>query len=172
MIFRGFKRKSNQIFLNKKFKNLLDNNLKNSSKKVEKILVFLDDVSKKTVVKKDLINLFKISENEIDIIVFQQKKSKINVDEDVFSPKDFGWFGKVKSPVLKDILTKKYDLLINYSKVENIYCNLLLLQSKTSLRVAFSHLNNQFYDLLIQCKPSEIKMFNNELKKYLTILNK
>jgi hypothetical protein len=170
MIFTGFKRKTNQFFLNRQFDNLLDDSLKNSSKKVEKVLIFLDDASKIQAIKSSLISLLELSESSIEVLVFQKKNPKKS--ESIFSPKDFGWYGKIKSEALKHILTKKYDLLINYSKVENIYSNLLLLQCKTSLRVGFSHLNNRFYDLTIKCKPSEIALFNTELKKYLAILNR
>ena len=172
MIFTGIKRKSNQIFLNKRFDNLLENNFKNTSKKVEKVVVFLDDISKIEEIKSSIKRLLQISEEAIEVLVFQKKIPKENENEGVFSPKDFGWYGKIKSEGLKHILTKKYDVLINYSKVENIYSNLLLLQCKTSLRVGFLHLDNRFYDLIIECELTEIELFNRELKKYLEILNR
>jgi hypothetical protein len=172
MIFTGFKRKSNQIFFNKQFDNFLEESLKNTSNNVRKVLIFIDDTSKVNEIKSSLISLFDISEEALEILVFQKKLSKKNNNDNVYSPKDFGWYGKIKSEKLKDILTKKYDLLINYSKIENIYCNLLILRCKTSLRVGFSHLKSKFYDLTIQCEPTEIRLFNEELKKYLVILKK
>ncbi len=63
-------------------------------------------------------------------------------------------------------------MLINYSKVENLYSNLLILQSKTAFKVGFSYQNNELYELMIDCKSGDYGTFNAELEKYLTILNK
>ncbi|MEX1382402.1 MAG: hypothetical protein AB1Z17_03310, partial [Lutibacter sp.] len=90
----------------------------------------------------------------------------------LFSSKDFGWYGKINNDTLKNILTKKYDLLINYSKIDYLYNNILLLHSKVAFKVGFASLDNRFYDLLINCKTSEIALFNKEVRKYLEILNK
>jgi len=172
MIFTGFKRKSNQLFFNKRLPNLLENLPNKTSEKIKKVLVILDDISEINNVKKNLSSTLKISEKDIDLVIFQKKTTKNQELEGLFSPKDIGWYGKIKSEELKNILTKKYDLLINYNKVDNLYANIVLLHSKAVFKAGFSHLDNRLYDLLIKCKPDEITLFNNELKKYLTILNK
>ncbi|AMC09773.1 hypothetical protein Lupro_00165 [Lutibacter profundi] len=172
MIFTGFKRKSNQFFFDRQLSKLLKNSDVNSSGKIKKVLIFLNDDTEKTSVLKNLEKTLNISKNKIKIIIFQQKVPKENTDENLISPKDFGWYGKITSEKLKDILTKKYDLLINYSKVDNLYNNLLLLQCKAAFKVGFSHLDNRFYNLLIKCESSNLELFNKELKKYLTILKK
>lgn len=172
MIFTGFKRKSNQLFFNKRLPELLKNAVGNSSQKITRILVFLDEFYDKSVIQKKLNELFGFPEKNIDLLVFR-RKIKTNEDlEDIISPVDFGWYGKINSKKLKNILTKKYDLLINYSKVDNIYINLLLLQCNAGFRVGFSHLDNRFYDLIINCKSTDFVLFNKEMKKYLQILNK
>lgn len=172
MIFTGFKHKSNQLFFNKRLKTFVGNRNKNESNSIKKILVLFDDSSKKTEILKDFKNLFGLAESEIDIFVFKKKVLKSDVVDNVFSPKDFGWYGKIKSKKLMSILTKKYDLLINYSKIENIYFNLLILQCETAFNVGFSHLDERLYDLLISCNKSDTALFNEELKKYLAILKK
>ena len=103
-------------------------------------------------------------------MVFQKKRNNNNNVEGFYTPQDFGWNGIIKSDQLNKILTNKYDLLINYSKVENIYTNLLLLQCKIGFRAGFKHLDNRFYDLLIDCKSDDFKLFDKELLKYLKIL--
>ena len=172
MIFTGIKRKSNQIFFNKRLPELLNYVNEVSSKNVTNILVIADDISLKDSILANLIHVLKISEKNIEFVIFQQKISKENKLSTMYSSKDFGWYGKVNSEALKNILTKKYDLLINYSKVDNLYSNLLILQCKAGFKVGFSSLDNRLYDLLINCKPTEISLFNKELKKYLEILNK
>lgn len=172
MIFTGFKRKSNQIFLRKQLPKLLENTYESASDKVQNVLIFLDDISKKEVIESCLKKTFELPNFKIDLIVFQKKRNKNNNVEGFYTPQDFGWNGIIKSDQLNEILTNKYDLLINYSKVENIYTNLLLLQCKVAFRVGFAHFDKRFYDLLINCDPSEIELFTNEMRKYLAILNK
>jgi len=172
MIFTGFKRKTNQIFFNNRLPDWLKKSKGDSTNKVKKILVFLDDTSKKDKILKDLLSLFDIEKNAIKCIDFQQNVTKKLELEETCTPKDFGWYGKIKSESIKSTLTKKYDLLINYSKVDNLYLNLLLLQCKTGFKVGFAHLDSRLYDLMIDCKFDDLELFNEELKKYLGILNK
>lgn len=172
MIFTGFKRKSNQIFFNIKLPELLQKSVVVSSEKIKHVLVFLDDISEKDMLLNELLMVFNIAERDIKLVIFQQKISKEQISEAIITPKDFGWYGKINSEKLKSILTKKYDLLINYSKVDNLYSNLLLLQCNTGFKVGFAHLDNRLYDLIIDCESNDVKLFNKELKKYLTILNK
>jgi hypothetical protein len=172
MIFTGFKRKTNQLFFNKRISKLIESTDKSTTNTIKNIIIVLDDCKYEKIIVDELLKLFSVSENTIKVLVFQKKIKKNENLKNVITPKDFGWYGKIKSEKLKDILTNKYDLLINYSKVENLYCNLLLLHCKTDFKAGFAHLDNRFYDLTIQCKPDEIELFNKELKKYLTILNK
>ena len=172
MIFTGFKRKGNQIFLNNRLVDLLKKSTAISSKKIKHVMVFLDAISEKDTIEKEVLALFNIAESDLEMVVFQQKTVNEENLEAVITPKDFGWYGKINSEKLKTILTKKYDLLINYSKVDNLYSNLLLLQCKIGFRAGFKHLDNRFYDLLIDCKTNNLELFNKELLKYLKILKK
>lgn len=172
MIFTGFKQKSNQLFFNKQLPVWLDNLKNNSSNDIKKIVVLLDDISEKSFIQNRVATLFNLTKYDVDVAVFREKLDKSNEQVFIYTPKSFGWYGKIKTYFLENILTKKYDLLINYSKVENLYSNLLLLQCETAFRVGFDHLDNRFYDLLIDCDPEDVKLFNSELMKYLKILNK
>ena len=172
MIFTGIKRKSNQIFFNKEARNFSNNFEEISSENINKIIIFLDDSSKKSDIVSNLQALFNLSKEDIEILVFNKKSNENNTEERFFTPKCFGWYGKINSNTLKSILTKKYDLLINYSKIESLYNNLLILQCKSSFNIGYAELDKSFYDLLIDCNPSDFKTFNNEIEKYLKILNK
>lgn len=172
MIFTGFKRKSTQFFFNKQLQKMLEDSKENQSKKVRTIVVFLNDSSDKDAILKSISKNLKLNENCVDFVMFYNKINKENACDNCFSPKDLGWYGKIKSDKLKAVLTKKYDLLINYSKVENIYCKLLVLQSKAAFKVGFSEVDKRMYDLMIDCEVSNVALFNSELKKYLEILNK
>ncbi|MGV8945322.1 MAG: DUF6913 domain-containing protein [Lutibacter sp.] len=170
MIFTGFKRKSNQIFLKKIVPGWLKNEIKTSFIEVKKVIILLDSNVNKASIVSELTEMLKISESDIKVVIFQQKlKSNLAANEFI-TPKDFSWYGKIESEKLKSILTNKYDLLINYSSVDNLYLNLLLLHCKVSFRAGFAHLDKRLYDLMIKCEPNEIDLFNAELKKYLVIL--
>lgn len=170
MIFTGFKRKSNQIFFKKIVPSWLKNEIKSPFVELKKVIIFLDSTVDKTTIVSELTSMLKISESDIKVVVFQQKLKNDVEATDIITPKDFSWYGKIESEKLKNILTNKYDLLINYSKVDNLYLNVLLLQCKVSFRVGFAHLDKRLYDLMIKCEPNEIDLFNAELKKYLAIL--
>ncbi|UMB60628.1 hypothetical protein MHL31_00085 [Lutibacter sp. A80] len=172
MIFTGIKRKSNQLFFNKKNKELAAVTSKIASRKIKNVIILLDDISLKDEILNNIKSNLGLKVEAIELVIFQQKKAKDTSDTQIFSSKDFGWYGKIKNENLKGILTKKYDLLINYNKVDNLYNNLLLLQIQAAFKVGFANLDNRFYDLLINCKVDEIELFNKELKKYLEILNK
>ena len=170
MIFTGFKRKSNQIFLKKNLQSLLKNEHKSPFDEVKKVIIFLDSNTNRTSILSALTSMLKISESDIKVVVFQQKLRKESASDDIITPKDFGWYGKIDNEKLKNILTNKYDLLINYSKVDNVYLNILLLQCKAAFSVGFAHMDKRLYDLLIRCEPDEIDLFHEELIKYLVIL--
>ena len=172
MIFTGFKRKSNQFFFNRNKETLLENSRIESSNSIAKVVVIVNSLVELEEIKKTLSQLLNISENAIDGIVFQLKIKKEDKGEIIVTPKDFGWRGDVKSNKFENILTNQYDLLINYSKVENVYVNLLLLQCNVAFKVGFGHLNKELYDLIIKCETTETSIFHAELVKYLKILKK
>ncbi|MBI9042054.1 hypothetical protein [Lutibacter sp.] len=172
MIFTGFKRKSNQIFFNKNWQELLEKSSLVSNGNIKNALIIVNSQIEKDAVENVLVEILKLSVDKIDCIIFQQKIKKEQRNLAIITPKDFGWNGKVPSEKLKNILTKNYDLLINYSKVENVYVNLLILHCKVAFRVGFGHLNKKLYDFIVKCDPTEISLFHTELIKYLKILKK
>jgi|SRR5680860_1356617 len=170
MIFTGFKRKSNQIFFKKNLPSLLKNAHKSPFDEVKKVIIFLDINANRISILSALTSMLKISESDIKVVVFQRKLKKEKEENEIITPKYFGWYGKIDNEKLKNILTNKYDLLINYSKVDNVYLNILLLQCKAAFKVGFAHLDKRLYDLMIRCESDEINLFHEELKKYLVIL--
>jgi len=172
MIFTGFKRKTNQIFFNKKLIELQKNREVTSNNKVENVFVILNNTENQDEIIRDLSEKLSLASHKFNVVVFQPKKDKNNRIENAFYPTDFGWYGNIKAIFLKDVLTKKYDLLINYNKVDNIYINLLILQCKSDFKIGFANLNKALFQLLIDCDTDNYTLFNEELKKYLTILKK
>lgn len=172
MIFTGFKRKSNQIFFNKNWQELLEKSSIVSDENIKNVLIIVNSQLEKEAIEKALVETLKISADAINTVIFQQKLKKDQRDLGIITPKNFGWNGKLPLDKLENILTKNYDLLINYSKVENVYVNLLILHCKVAFRVGFGHFNKKLYDFIVKCDPAELSLFHTELSKYLKILKK
>ena len=172
MILTGLKRKTNQIFFNKKLIEFQNRDEICSHKKVKKVLILLSEFEYQDEILKDRSEKLEIAIHQFQVMIFQAKKDKNNLIENAYYPSDFGWYGKINSSFITDILTKKFDLLINYNKIDNIYTNLLLLQCNSDFNVGFAKLNKTLFQLLIDCEIDDFKLFNGELKKYLTILKK
>lgn len=59
---------------------------------------------------------------EVDVISYVEELPKDdNGKQALFSDKDIGWNGVLKSDVLKDFSQKRYDILINYYDGERIF---------------------------------------------------
>ena len=97
MIFTGFKRKSNQIYFKKTLPNFLKNEHKSPFDEVKNVLIFLDDNIEKELVVRELATLLKISESAIKVVVFQRKLKSETISDNIITPKDFGWYGKIDS---------------------------------------------------------------------------
>ncbi|MBD09251.1 MAG: hypothetical protein CMC68_00630 [Flavobacteriaceae bacterium] len=89
-----------------------------------------------------------------------------------YSPKDFGWKGKVNNQDLEDFLNEPYDLLICYFKNETLLLDYMTAASKAKFKVGISNYDERLYDLIIDVELKDINIFKQELKKYLNILKK
>ena len=171
MILKAFKEKSNQKYVNKL---LAARKAAVNTQKVKTIAVLL-------------------SANEfVDFEVFRQYFKALNLNspkhkivafttddkfegsqwETYFSPKDFGWKGKINNTDLQLFIDETYDVLISYYKKENLQLNFITAASKANLKVGLSRKDERLYDLIIDVKPDDINLFKVEFKKYLNILNK
>jgi hypothetical protein len=92
--------------------------------------------------------------------------------ESYFSPKDFGWKGKIHHSDLDSFVKEDYDVLISYYKEDILYLNLITAMSNANLKVGLSTKDERLFDLIIDVEPKDMKTFKSEFKKYLTILNK
>lgn len=171
MFFTKLKEKVHYFFVKKN--KTLQNKPKNLSKdKIKNVLVLLDVNEDKNLIKRELEHFLNSKKITIDFIFFHPNSSMKKKYEDCITPSDFGWFGSIPTHINELFLTKNYNLLINYCKVDYTYINTLLLHCKIDFLVSYSHIDNQLYDLQIACDSDDIKLFTHEIKKYLTILNK
>lgn len=171
MFLKAFKEKSNRKYVNK----LLDiPKVAVNNNKVKTIAVLLnaneydDFESFRQYFKK--LNLTSPKHKVVAFV--KDDKYESSQWETYFSPKDFGWKGKLNNIDLQSFVDEDYDVLISYYKQESLELNLITALSKANFKVGLARNDERLYDLIIDIKPKEIETFKKEFKKYLNILNK
>ena len=171
MILKNLKEKSNQKFINK----LIDSRrLYPSSKKIESVGIVLnlsefDDFESFRVFFDEL----KLNPNKIKLAGFTEDYKLVGVSKKLlFSKKQIGWKGKIKSNELETFINTNFDALISYYKQDNLELNLVTARSKANFKIGISHNDERLSDLILDVKPKDFDIFKKELVKYLTILNK
>ncbi len=171
MIFAGIK--ENRI--QKRFEKSLSKRIQVFSKEkyITKVLIVTSETNfQKEVLLNEFSEKLLLPKEAIDILVFQKKEQPITAETICFSPKSFRWNGKISDSKLQNILDKKHDVLIHLAESNNMYINLLTSCCQVPLKVGTANLDDRMFDLMFTVDVKEIKLFSNELKKYLQILNK
>jgi len=89
-----------------------------------------------------------------------------------FYEKHVSLTGKIKSKEVSDFLNQEFDMLIDYTAADTIFAKFLTAMSKAKFKVGYFTEDENLYDLMINVPIDNTKEFNNELIKYLKILNK
>jgi len=114
-----------------------------------------------------------IEESQISILVFKNKIPKNEqFDYPVFSHKDLSWAATFDKSEVKDFISTKFDLLINYYDTEKAALLLVTNQSKAKFKVGFASIDKKLNHFMIDTNAENYKVFVDELFKYLKILNK
>lgn len=90
----------------------------------------------------------------------------------LLTPSDISWLGKFKSKEVKDFISQSFDMLLCYQKRPNKVLEKLVESSKAEFKVGRLEGNARIYDLAIAARHEDVKVFIEEVKKYLRILNK
>jgi len=171
MILEGFRKKSNEKYLNKL---VSERHVNVDDNKIESLGVIVNiDENIDVELFKTLAEELKIHPNKLKVITFSE-----NVKDDVISwdncynPKDFGWKGRIKNVELESFLDLKLDALISYYEEEILELKCITAASKAKLKVGILQTDERINDLIIKTNIKEFHVFKTELFKYLTILNK
>lgn len=171
MIFKAFKEKSNQNYINK-----LLNSRTNSvnQKKIQSVGVILNlnefgDLD----AFRSFFNELELLPPKTKIITFvEDNKITGKLWDTYFSPKDFGWKGTIKNIELQNFLDTEFDALISFYKQNVLELNLITTLSKANFKIGISNSDPRLYDLILDLETTNFNLFKSELKKYLTVLNK
>ena len=171
MFLKVFKDNSNQKYINKLLalrKAAVD------SRKISSIGVILNfDEFKDLEAFRTYLKELGIKPNKTKIINFNKEDKEVDFHwETYFTPKDFGWKGKINNAELQTFIDIEFDALISFYKDDVLELNSIVAQSKANFKIGLSNTDQRLYDLIIDVKPSQFGIFKEELKKYLTVLNK
>lgn len=171
MFLRAFKLKSNKKYLNKV---LSERNVCIDNNDIKSLGVILDfDEFNDFNAFNVLASRLKVHSNRIKVIAFTSDvKNKANAWDVCFNPKDFGWNGDIKNIELQTFLDENFDVLISYYSNDILELKLMTAMSKSQLKIGILQTDSRLNDLIIKTKVKEIKVFENEVFKYLNILNK
>jgi hypothetical protein len=171
MILKVFKEKSNQKYINKLLsaRQVAVNNNKMSTVGVVLSMSEFSDFE----AFRSFFKSLGIQQAKTKIIAFvEDPKDSNELWDTYFNPKDFGWKGKINNIDLQTFIDTKFDVLISYYKENHLELNLITASSKANFKVGLTNDDERLYDLMINVKPKEFSVFKDELKKYLTVLNK
>lgn len=124
-------------------------------------------------ISRNLSQKLNIPHKNLEIIIFENLKDDfVTQHYNTFTEKDFGMYGKIKAQNVMGFVDSSYDLLINYCSHDSIYVSLVAVRSKAKFKVGFANETLQdLYDFMISVEGNKIDVFNDELAKYLQILD-
>jgi len=158
------------FFAKKSIKKALKNTIHSVSKdKIKSVGIVIDEDSYKNIaqIEKLLSNLG----FALHILVFRNKWEKDSVSKyQMFGYQDLDFFGNLKSEKIQQFVNSKFDMLVSYYDNQNLPLMLITAQSKAQLKTGFP--NNRLNQLMIDTPLNKETIFVEELKKYLTLLNK
>jgi hypothetical protein len=141
------------------------------------ILYALDDIPDYDKVSK-FVSELQHDHKEVKALGFVRNKNLITrflpkLSFDFFSIGDISWFYRPIHKKLKDFIDKEFDLLIDLSVYENFPLIYIAGLSHSFCKVGrFSEENSNYYDFMIDLKPSaSLEDYLEQIRHYLTIIN-
>ena len=155
-----------------------------SLQKIRTVLVLAvlpENIETKFFVKQkqqEIAACLSLNKQNIKILLYTKTPVKNAVNDDLdfacaFDKNSFNWLGAAKNKALKRILQMPYDLLVSYNFEDNLYLKFCQrAATQTHFFVGAAQSPNFLYDLSIVLPNSDSAIFNQEMKKYLTIFKK
>lgn len=172
MSLRGLKEKTVKGFYNKEYKKLNKKSSERPTKIVKVGVLASSRLFGGYDITRNLSQKLGVDARNLEIIIFENLKDDfVSQHYNTFTEKDFGMYGKLKAQNLKEFVATKYDMLINYCAPDSIYGNLVTLLSNAKMKVSFGEEEVvDMYDFTVVVESNKIDVFNDELAKYLQIL--
>lgn len=171
MILKAFKEKSNRKYVNKL---LAERKPTVNNDKIKTVAVLLN------ASEFHEFEVFRVYFKALGLMSPKHKIVAFTMDDKLehnqwnahFSPKDFGWKGKIKNSDLESFINEPFDMMICFYKNPVLQLNQIVAASKALFKIGISNEDERLYDLIIDIELKDINIFKQELKKYLNILKK
>ncbi len=126
----------------------------------------------------EFVTALQEEQKEVKALGFVKNKNLIErflpkLSFDFFSKKDLTWFYKPIHTQVKDFIDKEFDLVIDLSLKDSFPIKYIAGLSNALCRVGkFSEENSDYYDLMIDVKPSmTTEDYFGNIRHYLTVIN-
>jgi len=123
-----------------------------------------------------LYNFYKdldIAPKDVKVLSFIEVKKKLpSLRQNQVQCKDFNWKGEMHNQSAKEFIQKDFDMLVGYYQDKNAFLDTMISQSNAKFKVGFVGADERLFDLLIAVDAKNVKLFKQELIKYLKILKK
>ena len=171
MFLKAFKEKTNKKYLNKL---LSEREVNVDTKKVYSLAVIINiDENSNYNLFKTLANKLHVHENRIKVVGYSKEVTNdLNAWDVCFNSKDFGWHGSISNAELQGFLDEDFDVLISYYLQDSLEMKLMTAKSKAHLKIGLLQTDIRLNDLIINTNLNEYEVFEMEVIKYLTTLNK
>lgn len=171
MFLKGFKEKSNQKFI---VKNVDLRRVDVIAQPISKVAIVgqESEINEIQGLKRFLTTLGLPQLNVSSLLLIDPKSEMEIKDKSVFTEKDLGWSGVIKSEQANAFVGRNYDLLICYNNTNVMPLDVISSKVNANLKVGMSEDEFNIFDVLINVNTQNLTTFTQELKKYLTVLNK
>lgn len=169
MFLRGFKKKSNQKFINKLLSQTPTNQTFGELQTIGVILSY-EEFSNFEIFRQ-LFKELHLNSPKCRVVAFIQDEKQItNTWNSYFIPKNIGWNDTILSVDLELFIKEEFDVFIGYYTKNEVDINLISAMSKSKFKIGLKGADQRIFDLIINVEPQQFGIFKKELKKYLKIL--
>lgn len=141
---------------------------------VRSIGVLLDEADGLVLNELEKLRLdLKVKKEDFQILLCPYSGTKPeNFEGILFSPTDINWRGEFRNVEVQQFIDRKYDVLLSFPRHEGRWIESLAGACDACLKVSRRDNRSPVYDLTISTEFEEIRIFLDELKKYIKILNR
>ncbi|ATA90067.1 hypothetical protein CGC58_10250 [Capnocytophaga stomatis] len=121
----------------------------------------------------ELVKYYNLRPENYIFLGYKQKSEETHTNGVPFLiDKEINWQGKIRNYHADRLSEQEYDILINYFKSPKLPLLLLSSSIKAKLRIGFEGIDDEYNDVIINCKLEDEAVFTTEVKKVLSTMLK
>lgn len=121
----------------------------------------------------DFNRTLELRPKDVKVFSFLEVKKKLpSIRQNQLNNKDFTWRGELQNQSAIEFLDTPFDVLMGMYQGKNLFMDYLVARSKARFKAGFEGADPRLYDLILGVDPTNLRLVESELKKYITILKK